>query len=137
MALQRSLLVCVLALALAVAGCVRSADRTQAREVAERFFAALESGDGAEACAQLGEATRNALEADEQKPCREAIGSLAIEPGPLAGVAVYLTNAKADLAGGESAFLSETAEGWRVSAAGCKPEEGDPADVPLDCELEA
>jgi hypothetical protein len=137
MAQQRFLLACLLPLALAAAGCGRSADRTEAREVAERFVSALESGDGAAACAQLSQDTRDALEGDEGQPCRQAIGALAIEPAPLARVEVFITNARAELEGGESVFLSETAEGWRISAAGCRPKAGDPADVPLDCELEA
>ena len=41
---------------------------------------------------------------------------------------LYLTNAKADLDNGESAFLSLTADGWRISAAGCKPGDGPPAE---------
>ena len=62
---------------------------------------------------------------------------LRIEPGALTGVELYLTNGKADLDNGESAFLSLTAEGWRLSAVGCKPGDGPPTDAPMDCELEA
>jgi len=47
------------------------------------------------------------------------------------------TNAEADLDNGERAFLSETADGWRISAAGCKAGDGPPEDVPMDCALEA
>jgi hypothetical protein len=124
-------------LALGAAGCGPGDDRAAARAVAERFLAALESGDGAAACAQLSVDTREALEADEQAACREAIHTLGLEPAPLAGVQVFIVSAWAELDGGESVFLSETAEGWRVSAAGCTPGGGDPAGVPLDCELEA
>ena len=63
--------------------------------------------------------------------------ALEIEAGSPTELELYLTNAKADLDNGESAFLSLTAEGWRVSAAGCKRGDGPPADVPMDCELEA
>jgi hypothetical protein len=126
------LLVC-----LATAGCARSDDRAEATGVAERFFSAISAGDGAAACAQLSPETRKKLEQDEQKPCREAIGGPRIEPGALEGVEVFSTNAKADLANGDSAFLSLTKAGWRLSAAGCKPAEGSPSDVPMDCEIEA
>ncbi|MBA2637461.1 MAG: hypothetical protein H0U79_04440, partial [Solirubrobacterales bacterium] len=127
----------VLALAVVVTGCGHSDDRAEARGVAERFFAAVESGDGGAACDQLSLDTRSKLEGDEQRPCREAIGELRIEPGPLAAIELFLTNAKADLENGESAFLSLTADGWRLSAVGCKPREGEPSEEPMDCELEA
>ena len=81
--------------------------------------------------------TRKALEDEEQKPCREAIGGVEIDAGPPIAVELYLTNAEADLDNGERAFLSQTADGWRLSAAGCKAGDGPPEDVPMDCELEA
>jgi hypothetical protein len=101
------------------------------------FFSAVGSGAGATACAQLSPDTRKALEDDEGKPCREAIGDLTIDAGSPTKVALYLTGAKADLDNGESAFLSQTAEGWRLSAVGCKSGDGPPTDAPMDCELEA
>ncbi len=134
---RRSASTVLVLLALCGAGCGQSDDRAEAREVAERFFAAVQSGDGGAACDQLSLDTRDKLEGDEQKPCREAIGELQIEPGPLSAIELYLTNAKADLTNGESAFLSLTAEGWRISAVGCKPGEGPPTETPLDCALEA
>lgn len=137
MAGRRSIPAGLILLALAAAGCGQSDDRRDATGVAERFFAAVESGDGGAACEQLSPDTRNALESDEQKPCREAIGELQIEPGRVAALEVSLTNAKADLENGASAFLSRTKEGWRLSAVGCKPEEGPPSETPMDCELEA
>ena len=48
-----------------------------------------------------------------------------------------MTNAKADLSGGESAFLSREPDGWRLTAIGCKAETRKPRDRPFDCELEA
>lgn len=134
---RRGLTIGLLLLCLGATGCGRTEDREQATQVAERFFSALGSGDGAAACAQLSADTRTALEDDEQKPCREAIGGLSIDAGSPAKLELYLTNAKADLDNGQSAFLSQTAEGWRISAAGCRPGDGSPADLPMDCELEA
>jgi hypothetical protein len=134
---RRAISIGLLLLCLGTAGCGSSGERARATVVAERFYAALASGDGATACAQLSPDTRKALEDDERKPCREAIGGLSIEPGSPTKLELYLTNAKADLDNGESAFLSLTADGWRLSAVGCKPGDGPPADVPMDCELEA
>jgi hypothetical protein len=42
-----------------------------------------------------------------------------------------------DLTSGQSMFLSRTELGWRLSAVGCEPQAGKPADRPYDCELEA
>ena len=129
--------IALLLMCVGLPGCGRSGDQAQVTEVTQRFFTALGSGDGAGACAQLSPDTRKALEDDEQKPCREAIAGLSIETGTPTKLELYLTNAKADLDNGESAFLSLTAEGWRLSAVGCKPGSDPPEDEPMDCELEA
>jgi hypothetical protein len=125
----------VLALVVATAGCGRGGDAATAGAVTDRFFAAFEAGDGAQACAQLSPNTRTALEQQEQKRCEEAITDLQLERGAVTGVQVYLLNAKVDLSNGEAAFLDEGQLGWRLSAAGCTPQRK-PADRPYDCELE-
>ena len=136
MALRRSIPVCLALLALLAGGCGQSGDRDEVRTVVTDFFDALEAGDGARACAQLSADTRSALESQEAKPCREAIGSLSLEGGAPASVEVYMVSAVAGFAGGERAFLSETREGWRLSAAGCEPQSAEPAEEPFDCVLE-
>ena len=135
--LPRSLAIALVLLCLAATGCGRGTDREDATAVAERFFAAVGSRDGAAACRLLAADTRKALEDEEQKPCRDAIGGLQIDEARPAAVELYLTNAQADLDNGQRAFLSRTADGWRVSAAGCTTGEGPPEDVPMECELEA
>jgi hypothetical protein len=133
--MRRSL--ALLAVALVAAGCGRSGDRADARAVTVRFLGALARGDGALACAQLSPDTRAALVDEEGKPCRDAVGSLGLQPSPVTRLQLYVTNAKADLANGDSAFLSQGAQGWRLSAVGCRPARGKPADAPYDCALEA
>jgi hypothetical protein len=120
-----------------VAGCGGGAERTRVRAVTERFYAAVRSGDGRAACAALTADTRTELASQEGKPCARAIGSLDLHPAAVTRVQVYITNAKADLAGGETAFLSREAGGWRLSAIGCEPQGGKPADRPYDCEAQA
>jgi hypothetical protein len=133
----RARLTALCGLALCVGGCGRDADRTEVRAVADRFLQALENHDGAAACAQLSPDTRQQLEDKEQEPCREAVGSLGLQRAPVTRVQVYITNAKADLVTGDSLFLSQGPAGWRLSAVGCRPAEGKPADRPFDCALEA
>ena len=137
MRLRRPLTLTLLAAAaVATPGCGQSDDRATVRATAERFFAAYDADDGEAACAALSEDTRTELESQERRPCADAIGEVELEGGAVEHVYVTVTNAKVDLAGGESVFLSEQAAGWRISAVGCRPQ-GEPASNPFDCELEA
>jgi len=124
------------AAALATAGCGQSGDRDTVRATTTRFLAAYGADRGDAACAALSEDTRTELESQEKRPCPDAIGEVELKPGAVKHVDVELTNAKVDLAGGESLFLAEEASGWKISALGCKPQ-GDPTNSPMDCELEA
>ena len=131
----RVIVVC--GLALCASACGRAADRDQVRAVADRFLGALEAHDGATACAQLSPDARKQLEDTEQQPCREAVGGMGLQGAAVTRVQVYITNAKADLADGDSLFFSQGRQGWRLSAVGCRPQGGKPADRPYDCALEA
>jgi hypothetical protein len=105
--------------------------------VTERFQVAVRGGEGEAACAQLAPDTRVKLEDQAGEDCSDAITGLALATSPLTRVEVFVTNAKADLESGESVFLARGREGWRLSAVGCRPEGGKPADRPYDCVLEA
>ena len=123
-------------LAIALAGCGQSGDRDTVRATTTRFLAAYSGHQGDAACAALSQDTRTELEGQEKKPCADAIADLELKPGAVDHVDVMLTNAKVDLAGGESVYLSEEADGWKISAVGCKPQ-GEPTNTPFDCELQA
>ena len=123
-------------LLLGLSACGRSGAREDVRAVTERFFAAVESGDGDTACEQLSPDTRAELESQEQTECREAITKLQLEGGTVSSLDVFALNAVVELSSGESAYVDDGAEGWRLSAIGCKPQEK-PADRPADCELES
>ena len=123
-------------IATTAAGCGSAAsERDDAAAVVERLYAALEQRDGGAACEQLSERTFLELESRSGLRCREVITQLDLAGGDVEKAEVVMTNAKVDLTGGESAFLSRGPEGWRVSAIGCKP----PArsDDPYSCEVEA
>jgi hypothetical protein len=123
---------CLLALPLAACG---TADRERdAAAVAGRFHAALGAGDGQAACQELSEETASKLEEQDQKPCEEAILDLELpEGGTVAFGRVEMRSAYTDLAEGGTDFLNEGPEGWKISAAGCRPTA---AEQPYDCELE-
>ena len=125
----------LLALALGVGGCGRGDDQAAVKTVGDRFAAALQSGDGEEACAQLSPDTRAELESEEKRPCREAVTELSIEGGSVRRVDVYVTSAEVEFSSGETAFVDQFEEGWKLSAVGCTPKRIEP-DGPYDCELE-
>ena len=125
-------LACLLALPLAACG---TAGRERAASaVSERFHAALESEDGAAACAELSKETASKLEQQEKKPCDEAILGLDIPKGGSATVRrVYVRSAYVRLPGGSADFLDEGPGGWRIAASGCRRTA---TGQPYDCELE-
>jgi hypothetical protein len=123
--------------AVALAGCGQSANRTAVRAVTDRFSAAVASHDGAQACAQLSQATVKQLEQDEKATCSQAVVSLGLTTARVARVQVYVTDAKVDFTNGASAFLQDTAGGWKLSALGCRPTQGDPRKHPLGCAVES
>jgi hypothetical protein len=120
-----------------LAGCGTADDAQQARTVVARFYDAIRHDRGPEACAQLSADTAKQLESQTGQSCRAVVTRLSYEGGAITATAVFITNAKVDLDSGESAFLSREAQGWRLSAVGCKPTEGKPRDRPLDCEVQA
>ena len=126
----------VVACALLLGACGTADDRDRARAAVERLYGALEADDGAGACAQLSTSAREELESQEQSPCEEAVMGLdvATTGARTEDVEVFMTSAAVHLANGETAFLDETPQGWRVSALGCS---GQSSDTPADCEVQA
>jgi hypothetical protein len=123
---------CLVALPLAACG---TADRaSDAAAVTERFHAALDANDGRAACEELSEDTASKLEQQEEKPCEEAILELELPKGGTVTVReVEVRSAYTELSAGGADFLNEGAEGWKISAAGCRPTA---PEQPYDCLLE-
>jgi hypothetical protein len=120
--------------ALPAAGCGTGPDRAQARAAAERFYAAVASRDGRTACAQLSPDTRAKLVQDAAATrCDRAVLGLSLHGGRVAAVRVYATSAQVELAGGDTVFLGDSRQGWRIQAVGCRPKDGGP----YECEAEA
>ena len=128
-------LLAALLIAVPLAACGTGAREHDAAAVAERFHAALEQGDGKAACGELSAQTASKVEQQEGKPCEQAILTLKLPKGGIAAVRrVEVTSAYIRLAGGSADFLDEGPDGWKVSAAGCKPASS--SDQPYDCEVE-
>lgn len=127
------LIALVLASAATVAGCGRAGERDEVRDVAARFSAAVADGDGAAACRQLSGSAQAELAQQEGEPCASAVLRLGLRPGAVARVHVYMTSAAATYASGEWSFLDRDRAGWRLSAIGCRFEDGKPRSRPATC----
>ena len=131
---SRSLLV-LAGVGLTLAGC-GATDSDGARDAAERLYTAHAAQDGAAACTTLSDDTREQLEEDERKPCPEAVLALDLAGERVTAEQAYVTEAKVETDGGDSVFLEETgANGWLVTAAGCRPTPDQEA--PYECEVES
>jgi hypothetical protein len=121
----------------ALAGCGTSGDRADSGAVVARFYDAVRHHDGKVACEQLSAPAVRALQSQSGQSCESAVTRLDYEGGAIERTQVFVTSARVDLRGGESAFLDREPEGWRIAAVACKAEEGPPNEHPMDCEVEA
>jgi hypothetical protein len=124
---------CVLLSAAGTAGCGANADRDQARAAAEALYAAVQRHDGAEACAQMSPSLRAQLVDNQGSPCAKAVLKLNLHGRMPVTVRVYANAAEVTIAGGDTVFLGDTREGWRVEALGCRPQ----GSGPYECEEQA
>jgi hypothetical protein len=125
--LRAGLMLAAVLAAMATAGCAG----LQQPEV-ERVAAAFTQSPAVDRCALLAPATVAALEHDESAPCADALGQLDLPGGQLVSSAVWGENAQVRLTG-DTLFLTRTAAGWKVAAAGCTPH----GEAPYLCRLEA
>ena len=129
--------VSVVALTALLGGCSSAPASDGPREVAVAYYDAIRDGRGREACELVSEPTIRQLESQAARACRDAITGLDHEGGTVTNVHVFVTSAKVDFSTGESVFLDEGPDGWKLSAIACRVEEGRPRDRPLDCEVES
>lgn len=117
-------------LVLTAAGC-GSSGPAAVTEVAQRFYRAVGSGDGAAACALLAPPTLEEVEQSADAPCRTAILDVDLPAaGEVTGSSRYGGQAQVRLRG-DTAFLSEFGAGWLVVAAGCTAR----SEAPYDCKV--
>jgi hypothetical protein len=120
-------------LALVAAGCGTGGDADRARAAAEQLYAAADRHDGATACAQMSPSLRAQLVDDQGASCAKAVLELELRGRRPTTVRVYADAAEVRLAGGDTVFLGDTREGWRVEALGCRPH----GPGPYACEAQA
>jgi hypothetical protein len=109
----------VLAVALLTSGCGSSTEDL-ARQAADRFESALESGQANEICALLTDNAARKLDCS----------TVNLPHATVREVHVWGDAAQAR-AGDDTLFLRELAVGWRISGAGCKRD----SERPYQCEV--
>jgi len=123
----RGRLVAAVVLAAGAAGC-SSAAQPAVETVAGQFASAVARHDGQAACALLTDDARRDTETFGRN-CAAQVGDLP-DPGAVQQVEVWSDAAQVRLTG-DTVFLLHFPDGWRVSAAGCTPQEG----APYQCEV--
>ena len=109
-----------------LAGCSSAAEPDVGKVAAEFENPTV---DPAARCDLLAPATREAFE--QSAPCTDAVGQLAFQGGNVHAVQVWGGGAQAKV-GGDTVFLTETKDGWKVTAALCQPR----GEAPYDCEVD-
>jgi hypothetical protein len=113
-----------------VAGCAGS-EQSAAERAASDFGAALARRDTARACDLLAPATRTTLELDESLPCPVALGTVSLPNGQVVEASVWSGTAQIRTSE-DTLFLTRTSAGWRIAAAGCRPQ----GEAPYQCRVE-
>jgi hypothetical protein len=115
---------------LASAGC--GSDISSAvSSVANRFYTAVASGNGAAACALLAPPTRDEVERSGEAPCSSAILDEDIpDAGQIVEQKRFGDQAQVRLRG-DTAFLAQFTDGWKVFAAACTSR----GELPYDCKV--
>jgi hypothetical protein len=122
-----------------VSACASRPGAAAAETTVHDFHAAIAARDGEAACRLLAPHTREAVAADAEEPCADAI--LAGDVGPaLAGSdpttgsdVVHVAGRQAQVVGPtDVVFLAVSGDGWVITAAGCTPR----PDRPYDCVIE-
>lgn len=107
-------------------------DEATATALTTQFYAAVGAGNGAAACDLLAPRTKSDLEQSAKTSCDKAILDEDIPAvGRPIGTEQFGTTAQVDF-GNEKTFLARFQGGWKVMAAGCKPQK---PDQPYDCQV--
>ncbi|MCU7727521.1 hypothetical protein ODJ79_27705 [Actinoplanes sp. KI2] len=118
------------ALLAAVAACGDGGRRAAATAAAVAMLRAVADHDGEQACALLAPQTAKAVAQEQEATCADGVLKENLPaPGAEQDTQVYGQWAKVRL-DHDTIFLATFPGGWRVVAAGCRPQE---QDRPYDC----
>jgi hypothetical protein len=113
--------VCMALLTVFLAGCVPGGQRSAVVSVATRFVADVSRHDGSAACAILTDDAKSSASGATDTPCGQAVLNVKENGTTIRGVQVWGDTAQVKI-GGDVLFLRRLKSGWRVNAAGCKPQ---------------
>ncbi len=127
----RAAVVAVVTVAGLAAGCGAQPGEDAVTRTAGQWLAAVQGRDVAALCRLLTPAAAESA-ATGDETCQQALGDLDLPgDGPVGAVQVWSDQAQVR-AGGDTLFLTRLSAGWRVNAAGCRPQ----GDEPYDCDVE-
>lgn len=129
------LLGAVLVSAPVLTGCGAPPEQPAVDSAASAFATAVIQRDGARACALLTQNAAEAASGATDTPCAKAVLNVQESGADIHGVQVWGDAAQVKV-GGDVVFLRRLAVGWRVAAAGCKPQSGQPG-LPYTCDVES
>lgn len=126
-----TIVVCGFALLCGVlAGCGTGQREVAASAAAEAFLDALDRRDAAAACTALAPEATKSLTAAEGRSCEESLASQDLPGGAVEEVAVWGDRAQVRT-DADVVFLAELDSGWKIVAAGCRPQ----GERPYLCEV--
>jgi hypothetical protein len=117
--------------ALGLSACSPTSREDGAARVASRFVADVGRHDGAAACRLLTESAREAVSGATDATCPKAVVNVAEHGTVVRRVQVWGDSAQVRI-GTDVVFLVHLRAGWRVAAAGCKPQPRAPYQCDLD-----
>jgi hypothetical protein len=112
-------------------GCGKAGDEAAVRRATAAFFAAAAAHQDGGACADLVPQAAKSLQSSDSS-CADEIGKLKLTGGTIRVVRVWGYRAQVVMTA-DTVFLSRLPQGWKVAAAGCRPQ----AQGPYDCDVEA
>jgi hypothetical protein len=103
-----------------MSACSGSSGQEPVKMVTQQFLDAVGTGNTAAACAQLAPRARDSLTRGAGT-CESTLSSVKLPGDPVGSVAVWSDEAQVKTAG-DTVFLHEFSTGWRITGAGCRPE---------------
>jgi hypothetical protein len=114
-----------------LAGCGRPGGASGVEQVAQRFVTAVQAHNGTAACALLTATARDSVSGMTDASCPDQIVNVDESGAQVRGVQIWGDAAQVRI-GSDVLFLRHISAGWRISAAGCKPE----PPRPYNCDVE-
>lgn len=114
-----------------LAGCTGLSEDTVG-STAQAWAAAIQDRDGSAACSLLAPATRSELEQSEHRSCPQAVLHVRLPDPERLDSAQQWGNSGFVVFDADTLFLGRFEDGWKVTAAGCRPQ----PERPYDCQLQ-